>query len=80
MNNGYSDELSQSPSMKLRGLSEEVEILAKDNVPLHFPTLVLSYISTYTRQILLNADLCHNNYLGKNSQHGWLSSRRKTEK
>ena len=37
-NNGYSDELSLSPSMRLRGLSEEVEILVKDNVPLHFPT------------------------------------------
>ena len=37
-NNGYSDDLSLSPSMRLRGLSEEVEILVKDNVPLHFPT------------------------------------------
>ena len=41
------------------------------------PPLVLSYINTYTRQILLNADLCHNNYQGKNSQHVWHSSRRK---
>ena len=38
LNNGYSDELSLSPSMRLRGLSEEMEMLVKDNAPLHFPT------------------------------------------
>ena len=37
-NNGYSDDLSLSPSMRLRGLSEEVEILVKGNAPLHFRT------------------------------------------